>query len=151
MEKRKYFQNTNTKSDMLNNHKTSACQQGHTTRTPNSANYDQLSKSIAKAIKYVEENLAKENKCTLEQVAKYVGSSRSVFCRLFKQEVGMTFQNYKDKVRIDIAKRLLENGNLEIETIILHCGYDTSSGLRRMFKAVVKMTPTEYHRKYRTK
>ena len=142
---------------MLENvYKTPACQRWHTTRTSNLANYDQLSKNIAKAIKYIEEyfakeNLKKENKCTLKEVAKEVGSSRSVFWRLFKQEVGMTFQNYKDEVCIDKAKCLLKNEDFNIEKIASLCEYGTSSGFRRVFKAAVGVSSTEYRSKHRTK
>ena len=130
-------------------YKTSACQQGHTTCTPNPASYDQLPTSIAKAIRYIETNLAKD--FSLDAVAEHACLSKSHFCRLFRQKMGMTSQKYRDKVRVDKAKRMLEDGNDNITNIAYDCGYSSHHEFRRVFKAICKMTPTEYRSKCRTK
>ena len=134
---------------MLKNHKASACQQRHTTCAPNSANYDQLPISIVKTIKYIETHFTEE--VSLYEVAERACLSPNHFSRLFKQEMNMTFQNYRDKVRIDEAKRRLEYGNDKIKDIAYDCGYSSLPNFRRAFKADCKMTPKEYRRKYRTK
>ena len=134
---------------MLNNYKTPACQQGHTARTPNPANYDQLSKSIVKAIKYIETNLKED--FSLDAVVEHACLSKSHFCRSFKQNIGMTPLQYRDKLRIDEAKRRLEDGNDKITNIAYDCGYSSHHEFRRVFKVICKITPTEYRLKYGTK
>jgi AraC-like DNA-binding protein len=52
------------------------------------------------------------------------------------------------KVRLSIAKLLLENTNLPITEISSKSGFFTPNRFSEVFKQKVKLTPTEYRRIY---
>ena len=67
--------------------------------------------------------------------------------KLFKKETGMSFKNYIIQKRIEIAKDLLRNTNLPINTIADNVGYGNYSYFTRIFKKTTNMTPIEYRDK----
>ena len=123
-------------------YETSACQQGDTTFAPKPT-------SIEKAIEYIKIHFAE--RCSLKDVAGYAYLSPNHFSHLFKQEMNMTFQNYRDYIRIEEVKRKMKNGEDKIKDIAYDCGYSSPKNFRRAFKKNCEMTPTEYRKKCKTK
>ncbi|WBW97773.1 AraC family transcriptional regulator [Oceanirhabdus sp. W0125-5] len=101
--------------------------------------------SIQKSIKYIHEHLTKE--VPLEQVAQNVNLSPKYLSFLFKKEMGITFQNYLLKIRIQESKRLLDYTDYSILDIALEIGFKSQSYFTNAFKKYEGCTPNQYRKK----
>ena len=64
---------------------------------------------------------------------------------LFKKNIGETFLNYTEKIRIDRAcKMILEQSGRSLESIASDCGYVNQVSFRRAFKKVTGVLPSQY-------
>ncbi|MBW0149018.1 GlxA family transcriptional regulator [Marinobacter arenosus] len=69
--------------------------------------------------------------------------------RRFKAATGASMIEYLQNLRIEAAKRLLEEGKLSVEEVSLEAGYEDVSFFRRLFKRLTGLTPGEYRRLFR--
>lgn len=91
---------------------------------------------------YVHEHFNEE--LTLKDCAKKFHMSTNHITRLFKQYMGMGFTNYKNKVRIDYAKRLFNETDYSIKEISQEVGYSNLNYFYRVFKEQIGVTPKVY-------
>lgn len=70
--------------------------------------------------------------------------STTYFSRLFHENAGISFKQYQSFLRIEHAKRLLEEKNLPIIDVGGECGFNTPSQFIRAFKQLTGMTPSVY-------
>ncbi|GAA2315187.1 GlxA family transcriptional regulator [Streptomyces hawaiiensis] len=71
------------------------------------------------------------------------------FARAFRAETGMTPGRYVDRVRLEHARRLLEDTADGIEEIARTSGYGTPEAMRRAFVRTLGTPPAEYRRRFR--
>ncbi|MDT0391601.1 GlxA family transcriptional regulator [Streptomyces dubilierae] len=71
------------------------------------------------------------------------------FARAFRAETGMTPGRYVDRVRLEHARRLLEDTTDGIEEISRTSGYGTPEAMRRAFVKALGTPPAEYRRRFR--
>ncbi|MFD5157320.1 GlxA family transcriptional regulator [Streptomyces hawaiiensis] len=71
------------------------------------------------------------------------------FARVFRAETGMTPGRYVDRVRLEHARRLLEDTTDGIEEIARTSGYGTPEAMRRAFVKTLGTPPAEYRRRFR--
>ncbi|WP_298552803.1 GlxA family transcriptional regulator [Streptomyces luteogriseus] len=71
------------------------------------------------------------------------------FARAFRAETGMTPGRYVDRVRLEHARRLLEDTADGVEEIARTCGYGTPEAMRRAFVRTLGTPPAEYRRRFR--
>ncbi|MFC8143304.1 GlxA family transcriptional regulator [Streptomyces paradoxus] len=71
------------------------------------------------------------------------------FARAFRAETGMTPGRYVDRVRLEHARRLLEDTAGGIEEIARTSGYGTPEAMRRAFVRTLGTPPAEYRRRFR--
>jgi transcriptional regulator GlxA family with amidase domain len=81
-------------------------------------------------------------------LARRAGLSPRQFARAFTAEVGEPPGRYVDRVRLEAARRLLEEDDDTIDRIAGRCGYGTSEALRRAFVRVLGVPPVEYRRRF---
>ncbi|WP_250038207.1 GlxA family transcriptional regulator [Paractinoplanes maris] len=81
-------------------------------------------------------------------LAERASLSPRQFSRAFTAEVGETPGRYVDAVRLESARRLLEDSQDTIDRIAVRCGYGTSEAMRRAFVRVLGVPPTEYRRRF---
>ena len=81
---------------------------------------------------------------SLSRFAQIFGVSSSYFSYLFHQSTGISFKQYLTVLRMEYAKRLLEERNMSILDVGCECGYRTPSQFIRSFKAFTGMTPSAY-------
>ena len=72
------------------------------------------------------------------------------FARRFAAEVGVTPARYVERVRLEAARRRLEETDEPIELVAAACGFGTPETLRRAFLRTLEVAPTEYRRRFRT-
>ncbi|MFI7098899.1 GlxA family transcriptional regulator [Streptomyces sp. NPDC050161] len=87
---------------------------------------------------------------SVDTLACRAGLSPRHFARAFRLEVGMTPGRYVDRVRLEAARRRLEDTVDGIEEVSRHCGYGTPEAMRRAFVRVLGAAPAEYRRRFRT-
>ena len=66
---------------------------------------------------------------------------------VFKKYTGVAPMAYVTKMRITLAKKLLEETELSASEISRRCGYFDTTNFFRNFKSSEKMTPLEYRAK----
>ncbi|MFF5840349.1 GlxA family transcriptional regulator [Streptomyces massasporeus] len=71
------------------------------------------------------------------------------FARAFRAETGMTPGRYVDRVRLEHARRLLEDTVDGVEEIARTSGYGTPEAMRRAFVRTLGTPPAEYRRRFR--
>ncbi|SDJ49491.1 GlxA family transcriptional regulator [Streptomyces indicus] len=71
------------------------------------------------------------------------------FARAFQAETGMTPGRYVERVRLEQARRLLEDSTQGVEEISRACGYGTPEAMRRAFLKTLGVPPAEYRRRFR--
>jgi AraC-like DNA-binding protein len=83
---------------------------------------------------------------SLAHLARTVKMPVQTFCRYFKKRTGMTVVEYLHSVRINTAKKLLQQSKLYVDDICYEVGFNSVSFFNRKFKARTGMTPVEYRR-----
>ncbi|MFI6274783.1 AraC family transcriptional regulator [Streptomyces sp. NPDC050988] len=96
---------------------------------------------LADACRLVEEDLYRP--CTLAQLADRVHTSERTLSRLYRDEFGMTFPQWRTRVRIFTAMIMLAEGATVTDTAHA-CGWATTSAFVQTFALAVGMTPGNY-------
>ncbi len=110
---------------------------------------EKTSDVIKKCISYVTTNYNKE--ITSKELSTLCNLSTSRFLHLFKEYAGISPKAYQQSLRINFSKSLLVSTNLTISEISLSVGYADALYFSKIFKNTVKMSPTEYRKKYNDK
>ncbi len=98
------------------------------------------------ALRYIAEHF-KEG-ITVDDVCGNIGFSKHYFCRVFKENTGMTIHRYINESRINRAKELLSYSKLSVATIATEMGFKNTLTFIRNFKAYTNMTPSEYRQNF---
>ena len=91
---------------------------------------------------YVEQNFDRQLK--LEDVASYFHLNKCYFCSVLKKELGKTFSQIVNEVRVEKSKELLREGNLSTLSIALSVGFNNQNYFNIMFKKYTNSTPLEF-------
>ena len=79
-----------------------------------------------------------------EQVARYVGVSRSSLEAYFREELGCTVHDVIMNYKLTAAKAGLEGGNRSVEEVALDCGFSSVQYMHVVFKRELGYTPRAY-------
>jgi len=101
--------------------------------------------NLQQAIKYIHNNFSTD--ISLDRVAGTAGISKYHFSRLFKEMTGLTYQSYLNRVRIEQAKKLLNDEELSITDTGYAVGYSDLTHFERIFKKLTGTTPSQYRRR----
>ncbi|MBD3633646.1 MAG: helix-turn-helix domain-containing protein [Methylophaga sp.] len=71
------------------------------------------------------------------------------FKRRFKKATGTTLIEYLQNIRIEAAKRQLEQTQLPVDEISFDIGYEDASFFRRLFKRRTGLSPSQYRRMFK--
>ncbi|MFE2252448.1 GlxA family transcriptional regulator, partial [Streptomyces lavendulae] len=85
---------------------------------------------------------------SVESLAARAALSPRHFARAFQAETGVTPGRYVERVRVEHARRLLEEGGEGVAQVARACGYRTPEALRRAFVRHLGQPPTEYRRRF---
>lgn len=85
---------------------------------------------------------------SVESLAARARLSPRHFARAFRTETGTTPGRYVDRVRLEHARRLLEDTSDGIEGISRASGYGTPEAMRRAFVRSLGTAPAEYRRRF---
>ena len=87
-----------------------------------------------------------ESMPTMEEAARMANISYYHFSRLFKKATGFNYNNYCNHLRIQYAEELLLHSDLSIAEITSAVGLETNSGLTRLFKRTLGVSPMQYRK-----
>ncbi|WP_354641372.1 GlxA family transcriptional regulator [Kitasatospora camelliae] len=87
---------------------------------------------------------------SVETLARRAALSPRQFARAFTAEVGTTPGRYVGGIRLEAARRRLEDTEDGIEEVARACGYGTPEAMRRAFTRTLAVAPGEYRRRFRT-
>lgn len=97
---------------------------------------------IYKAVDYIKRNYMK--KVSLEEVAVYVNLSPSYFSKVFKEEMKLAFNEYLNKVRINMSKKLLADDSIPLVDVSNLVGYEDQSYYSKVFKKLTGVSPGRF-------
>ncbi|WP_394837612.1 GlxA family transcriptional regulator [Pendulispora rubella] len=86
---------------------------------------------------------------SVEKLAARVAMSPRNFARVFRRELGTTPAHYVDQLRIEAARRLLEQTQRSTEEVAAACGYSSAELLRVAFLRSVGTAPSHYREHFR--
>ncbi len=97
-----------------------------------------------KAVNYIRRHYRR--RLTLEEAAASIHLSPMYFSRVFKEDVGVNFVTYVNRVRVEAAGTLLLNGDLPIADISAMVGFEGQSYFTKVFRRVTGVTPGAYRK-----
>jgi transcriptional regulator GlxA family with amidase domain len=78
---------------------------------------------------------------SLEALADIGAMSRRNLTRLFRQATGITISGYRTRIRLELARSLLQDPTLPIETVARRCGFTGGRQLRRIWQSEYGRSP----------
>lgn len=84
---------------------------------------------------------------TLKDVAKIAHYNTSHFSATFHKELGMTYCEYLNMLKISYAKELLISTNLKISEVCSRSGFTSHSNFLRLFNERLGMSPIKYRQR----
>lgn len=88
---------------------------------------------------------------TVDSLARIAGLSRYHFMRLFKERYGLGVMEYRTRLRLKEAKRLMSGTSLTLAEIVERIGYSSESYFSSLFKKEIGFAPAVYQRNQRLK
>ena len=85
---------------------------------------------------------------SVEALAERAHMSPRNFARAFAAETGATPARYVERVRLEAARRHLEDTAEPIAAVALACGFGTAETMRRTFLRALDVGPAEYRRRF---
>ncbi|HEY4318825.1 MAG TPA: GlxA family transcriptional regulator [Herbaspirillum sp.] len=101
---------------------------------------------VAKVLKYVTDHIG--DALTIEEIADAVGVSRRTFSRAFAKHANVTPSVFVEQVRIDFARKLLEETDVPLKTVAFRCGFHNATQMRMIFSRRLSTTPKLYRERF---
>lgn len=102
--------------------------------------------AIKNAQEYVEKHF--QEKVSVDELSDRFGIGRRTFERRFKKATSNTVAEYIQRVKIEAAKKQLENGVKNVNEVMFEVGYTDSRTFRNLFKKITGLSPLAYRNKY---
>jgi transcriptional regulator GlxA family with amidase domain len=87
---------------------------------------------------------------SVEAMAAHANMSARHFARAFRAETGITPARYVERIRLEAARRRLEDTAEPIAAVAAACGFGTPETMRRVFLRVLQVGPAEYRRRFQS-
>jgi len=81
-------------------------------------------------------------------LAERVAMSPRNFARVFTKEMKTTPAKFVERLRVEAARRRLEESRNSLETIAAECGFGNVNSMRNVFQRTVKIAPGQYRRHF---
>jgi transcriptional regulator GlxA family with amidase domain len=105
--------------------------------------------AILKSQTFIEQNYS--TGISIEQVSNLCNTGKRNFIRRFKAATNNTPIEYLQRVRVEAAKKVLENEDCQLDEIINATGYEDVKTFRMIFKRITGLSPRDYRKKYSRK
>lgn len=101
---------------------------------------------IKKAQEFIECNLTE--RISVDDLASKFAIGRRHFDRRFKKATNNTPAEYIQRVKIEAAKKWLENSHKNVNEVMYEVGYNDTKSFRTVFKKITGLSPIDYRNKY---
>lgn len=109
-----------------------------------SVGYSSGENVMDEVIYYIHHNYRENLK--LETIAPLFGYNSSYLGKIFSKKLGVNFNAYIDQVRVNEAKKLLEQDQMKVYEIAKQVGYSNVDYFHKKFKKYVGTSPAEYRK-----
>jgi transcriptional regulator GlxA family with amidase domain len=86
---------------------------------------------------------------TVPLLAERVAMSPRNFARVFTKEMKTTPAKFVERLRVEAARRRLEESQNSMEMIASECGFGNVNSMRNVFQRTLKIAPGQYRRHFR--
>jgi transcriptional regulator GlxA family with amidase domain len=86
---------------------------------------------------------------TVPVLAERMAMSPRHFARVFRREMRITPAKFIERLRVDAARRRLEESQNSMEMIAAECGFSNVNAMRSVFQRTLKIAPGHYRRYFR--
>jgi len=104
-------------------------------------------KRIAAIHEYLMNNYRED--LNLKSLAMLVNMAEGSLCRFFKMNMGITLFEYVNKIKTELACKLLMDPDLSIMEVCLDSGFNNISHFNKQFKKTAGVPPTEYRKQFK--
>lgn len=87
---------------------------------------------------------------SVEALARRAGMSPRHFARVFAREVGVTPARFVEEIRVEAARRRLEEAGDGLDAVAAATGFGTAETLRRAFLRVLGVGPAAYRSRFQS-
>ncbi len=84
----------------------------------------------------------------VEKLAAKAGMSPRNFARVFLKDTGTTPARFVERLRVEAARRRLEESQDKLEKVADDCGFGSIQTLRRSFLRVLRVPPNDYRHRF---
>lgn len=102
--------------------------------------------AVLAAQEYIEENY--REKLTVDSLASRFAIGRRTFERRFKKATANTVVEYIQRVKVEMAKSLLEKARKTVNEVMYDVGYTDTKAFRDLFRKITGLTPIDYRHKF---
>jgi len=101
---------------------------------------------ILKSQVYIEQHYS--SALSIDEIAAVTNTGKRNFIRRFKAATNNTPLEYLQRVRVEAAKKALEDRDCQLEEIMGMAGYEDVKTFRLIFKRMTGLSPRDYRKKY---
>ncbi|WP_067170212.1 helix-turn-helix domain-containing protein [Microtetraspora niveoalba] len=102
--------------------------------------------SLAPVLAWAQERL--DRPLTVADLAARAALSPATLHRRFRAELGTTPLSWLTAERVDLARRLIERGELRMEAVARASGLGTAANLRALMRRATGLSPSAYRRRF---
>jgi transcriptional regulator GlxA family with amidase domain len=103
-------------------------------------------KQIEEIRSWVLDNL--DHDLPVEKLAARAGMSPRNFARVFQKDTGTTPARFVEHLRVEAARRRLEESQDKLDKVASDCGFGSLQSLRRSFLRVLHVPPNDYRHRF---
>jgi AraC-like DNA-binding protein/mannose-6-phosphate isomerase-like protein (cupin superfamily) len=103
--------------------------------------------AVQQCVLFIKKNYM--HKVKLEQLAEIANLHPNYLCTLFRKYMGTSPMTYLSRVRMQRARKLLRETDLNIRQVAEQTGFNSASFFSKRFKAIMGIPPAEYGDAYR--
>jgi transcriptional regulator GlxA family with amidase domain len=87
-----------------------------------------------------------EERPSLEDLSDRAGMSVRNLTRVFRRETGITLKDFAQRVKLQVARDLLQGADLKVEAVASSCGFEDARQLRRLWRRTYGASVSEWRR-----
>lgn len=105
--------------------------------------------SIMKIITYIQKHIKDREKTGIQTIADHFGISGNYFGEYFKQQTGVSYQDYLLDYRLKLVETYLKYSSIRLSEIAYELQFSDESHLSKIFKKYRGVTPGQYRKKFK--
>nr|WP_315027919.1 AraC family transcriptional regulator [uncultured Chryseobacterium sp.] len=105
--------------------------------------------SMMKIITYIQQHIKDREKTGIQTIADHFGISGNYFGEYFKQQTGISYQDYLLDYRLKLVETYLKYSSIRMSEIAYELQFSDESHLSKLFKKHRGLTPGQYRKNHK--